>query len=616
MDPLKLLYLVEMVLGIGLVIFVHEAGHFIAARLCKVRVDTFSLGFGPRLFGWQRGDTLYQIALLPLGGFCRMAGEETSEEDLPPDPSDLRAKTVGQRFFIYSGGVLMNVLFGLIVFPVILFYGVPFTPPVIGQVAPGGPAWQAGIQPGTEVVSVNGHATIGFMFIGHEVALGPPEETRLELRDPGADEPRLVVLEPRYDEDLGFSRIGVQRPLDPQRTLEIEEGSAAWQAGLRSGDQLVAVESPLPDLPLEDQFFFATARGSMAGAPLVVTVRREGSELTRELIPERSEPRERATPMLGVGPIFNRVAGLRANPILDALGLELEDRIRSVNGQPIRCSRDLELALLSTREAFTVVVERRDRSLRLEGPGLDRDSAIALASDIALFQDLDTNEVTVLPGAAAAAAGLVDGDRLIRIDGERVANWKSIKAHAERGVELRIDVERTGADGEPRMLAALATPGAPRPAVYGLALRVATYRYRAATVGEAVQVGIQGSWKFLVDAWMTVKRMLLGQVSGKNVGGIISIGVVSYSWASLGLPKLLFFLCMLSMNLAFLNLLPIPILDGGHLLFLIIEKVKGSPVSERVFGYSQMVGIVLILSLMIYVTYNDLVRWVPSLLGG
>ena len=90
---------------------------------------------------------------------------------------------------------------------------------------------------------------------------------------------------------------------------------------------------------------------------------------------------------------------------------------------------------------------------------------------------------------------------------------------------------------------------------------------------------------------------MLGQVSGRNIGGIITIGVVSHSWASVGLSKLFFFLCMLSMNLAFLNVLPIPVFDGGHLLFLLIEKVKGSPVSERVLSYSQMVGIVLIVSL-------------------
>jgi regulator of sigma E protease len=84
---------------------------------------------------------------------------------------------------------------------------------------------------------------------------------------------------------------------------------------------------------------------------------------------------------------------------------------------------------------------------------------------------------------------------------------------------------------------------------------------------------------------------------------------VSYSWAALGIAKLLFFLCMLSLQLAFINVLPVPLLDGGHLFFLAIEKIKGSPVSERVFGYSQMVGLVLILSLVVYVTYNDIQRW-------
>ena len=88
---------------------------------------------------------------------------------------------------------------------------------------------------------------------------------------------------------------------------------------------------------------------------------------------------------------------------------------------------------------------------------------------------------------------------------------------------------------------------------------------------------------------------------------------MSYTQAEEGLARLLFFLCFLSMNLAIINVLPIPLLDGGHLFFLLIEKIKGKPVSERVFGYSQVVGLVLILTLVIYVTYNDLRRfdWIP-----
>ena len=105
---------------------------------------------------------------------------------------------------------------------------------------------------------------------------------------------------------------------------------------------------------------------------------------------------------------------------------------------------------------------------------------------------------------------------------------------------------------------------------------------------EALRADVLCSWRFVQDSWLTAKRMLLGQVSSKNLGGIITIGRASYSWAEAGLAKLFFFLCILSINLAFLNVLPIPVLDGGHLLFLLIEKIKGSPVSERVYGFSQM----------------------------
>src|SRR5262245_13093669 len=91
----------QVIFGVGLVIFVHELGHYLAARFCKVRVETFSLGFGPRLFAARIGPTTYQVALVPLGGFCRMAGEERRLEDLPAAPDELHAKSVGARFFIY-----------------------------------------------------------------------------------------------------------------------------------------------------------------------------------------------------------------------------------------------------------------------------------------------------------------------------------------------------------------------------------------------------------------------------------------------------------------------------------------------------------------------------------
>jgi regulator of sigma E protease len=179
-------------------------------------------------------------------------------------------------------------------------------------------------------------------------------------------------------------------------------------------------------------------------------------------------------------------------------------------------------------------------------------------------------------------------------------------AAEQRSVTLK--VLREGADGARETLELQVTPGPQSAPDYGFGQREALYTYRADSLSEAIVVGVQATFKFATDSWLMLKRMVLGQVSSKHMGGIISIGVYAYSWAELGLAKLFFFLCMLSVNLAFINVLPVPLLDGGHLLFLVIEKLKGSPVSERVHGYSQVVGMVLILTLLVYVTYNDVMR--------
>src|SRR5207249_11711760 len=120
-------------LGLGLVIFIHELGHFLAAKWCDVHVTTFSIGFGPALPGcsWQRGETTYKLAILPLGGYVNMVGEGPEAEEDPDYPRSFKNKSVGRRMLIISAGVLMNVLFGCIFFVVVYrYHGVP-RPPAI-----------------------------------------------------------------------------------------------------------------------------------------------------------------------------------------------------------------------------------------------------------------------------------------------------------------------------------------------------------------------------------------------------------------------------------------------------------------------------------------------------
>jgi len=589
--------------GIGLVIFVHELGHFLAARWCKVRVETFSLGFGPKLLAWRRGPTTYQLAAVPLGGYVKMAGEEGAAEGRPPASDELPGKSVGQRFFIYSGGVLMNVVFALIVFPIILTVGVPFAEPVIGSTAPGSPAWHAGIEPGTRVESVNGNSVYSFMNVPAEVALGSPDETTLVIREPGAERSRTVRLVPEQNAQMGANWIGVGPAADPLARIAVRKDSPAVASGLRDDDRVVAVGGTSASLTLDERL----ERAARTGGPIALTLERDGTRFDATLTPKLAgKPRV----SLGVGSPERLVVAVRDTPLARRSGLSKGDRILTVDGRPLLWRHDFLAALEASSGSVQISVERGGSALALGAIVLAAGEAGALAREVAIGADSDSNSVAVLPDSAAAAAGLRDGDRIERIADRDIARFADIRSAME-GVEAdRKLAVRIGRGDE-----TLELELAPRETLtpdYGFGIRDAQYVYRAAGPVEAVSAGFALSWKFLEESWLTVKRILFGQVSGQNLGGIITIGVVSHSFVSDGIPKLFYFLCMLSMNLAFLNVLPIPVLDGGHLLFLLIEKLKGSPVSERIHGYSQLVGVVLIVSLMVYVTFNDVVRWIVN----
>jgi len=595
--------------GIGLVIFIHEAGHFLAARWCGVRVEVFSLGFGPRLLSWRRGPTTYQLALVPIGGYVRMAGEDARADGAPPAPDELPSKTVGQRFLIYSGGVLMNLAFGLVTFPILFTIGVPFLEPVIGRSLPGGPAWEARLPEGARVLRVNGQEVFEFTHVPTQVALGDPEGVHLELELPDGTRSDALVR-PRYVEEQGFQSIDLSPPLDPEHRLEVAPAGAAARAGLAQGERLLGVEGAPRLLDPYEQLGWA----AQAAGTLRLEVEGDAGRRTLSVEPEPSSIEQPAR--LGLGAPRNLVHALRENPTLAALGLRAGDRLIKAQGRDILRLGDLELALEPEASALDFEYRREGELLRGTAPWIDEAGRRALIDDLALRPDLESTAIVVATGEAAAEAGLRDGDRVLRVDRVAVHGWRELQglvaraAREERPVELAIERRAPEAGAAVSLLEIEAQPRVVPALDYGLAPRAAHYVYRAAGPIDAIRVGVLCSWRFVQDSWLTLKRILLGQVSGDNVGGIITIGAVSYTWAEAGLAKLFFFLCLLSINLAFINVLPIPVLDGGHLAFLLIEKIKGSPVSERVLAYSQMAGLVLLVSLMVYVTYNDLVRWV------
>lgn len=594
-------------LGIGLVIFVHEAGHFVAARICKVRVEVFSLGFGPRIFGRRHGNTLYQVAAVPLGGYVKMAGDESWSQDEELAPDMLAAKSVGQRFFIYSGGVVANVLFGVVVFPILFSHGVRFDEPMIGPPSAGGPAWHAGLKDGTRILSVNGSDVYSFMHVPNEVALGPTDHCELVIREPGASESRVVRLVPEYSEEDGIYTIGVDPAFDPSARVEVLEGSPAYEAGVRSGDRLVAIANEIPDRELWTRF----RRVAGDGDPLEATFERDGETFEVEIVPRSAK--KSSYKRIGVSPPIHLIEDVRDTPRTRGLDLRAQDRILRVGEHEIYGPSDLLDALTAASGRATLTIARDGAERSVEVALADQAEVLGLDSDLAIGPDRESTVLAVSPGEPAWRAGLRSGDKVVRIDGAEVDDFQDItdcsRAAADKDRAMTFAVLRTDpATGESRALEVEVAPEPWYPPSYGLSSRFASYVYRVDNPVQAIQVGIASCWKFLQDTWLTLKGIVASRVSPKNLGGPIAIGVYAHSWASAGLTKFFFFLCILSINLAFINVLPIPLLDGGHLFFLLIEKIKGSPVSERVMSYSQLVGLVLIVSLFVFVIYNDVQR--------
>jgi regulator of sigma E protease len=599
---MDLLSLFGAALGIGLLIFVHELGHYLAARAAGVRVEVFSLGFGQRLCGFVRNGTDYRLSLFPLGGYVRVAGEDpTRREDL--DEDDLYAKGFGARALFFSGGVIMNVLFALVAFPLVFGAGVEFTAPVIGSVEPGGAAWRAGLERGDRVLEVDGKPMYSFQNMEVEVALaGGRGAVPLAIERSG--QRFAVEIAPVYSDERGIYALGAEPGSadDPLRIGSVTPGSPAAAAGLRTGDRIVAIGG-------ERAVGSAAARLLAAIAPagrLELTVGRDDgeTELAFEVGRERAEK-----PRIGVRPSDQRVVAVRDSEIVRALDLQVGDLLLRVDGAPFAGGR---LEPEAGADAVRLEVLRDGRPLSLTA-SLGPDGAAKLAAAVAFGRRLDLVAIEPLPDSPAAAAGIRPGDVVQAIDGRRIADWDDLVAAVEAAGEspLRIEVQRIAEPGRPAEAVDLVVaPTRQEFADLGFAPELELRRdlFRVEGIRPAIEAGFVASIDLVKQLYVTLKRLFTGDVSARNLGGIVTISRVSYRAVQDGLSFFFYFLALLSINLAFINVLPIPVLDGGHLMFLLIERIKGSPVSARVLNYSQILGLVFVIALMVFVTYNDILR--------
>lgn len=299
--------LAAFIVALGVLITVHEFGHFWVARRCGVRVERFSIGFGKAL--WRRTDKLgteYVIALIPLGGYVKMLDERA--EPVVPELRHyaFNNKTVGQRAAIIAAGPIANFLFAIFAYWLVFIIGVPGVRPVVGEITPNSIAAQAQIQPGTELKAVDGIETPDWDAVRLQlVSKIGDEHTTLSVAQFGSNQRQDKTLDLRHwafepDKQDPVASLGI-RPRGPQIESvlsEVQANSAASKAGLQAGDRIVKVNGQ----PLTQWMMFVTLVRDNPDKPLALNIERQGSSLSLTLTPDSKQVNGKAEGFAGVVP--------------------------------------------------------------------------------------------------------------------------------------------------------------------------------------------------------------------------------------------------------------------------------------------------------------------------
>lgn len=283
--------------GLGMIVFVHELGHHLVAKLFGVRVLVFSLGFGKRLWGFERGGTDYRVSALPLGGYVRMFGEMPDEH--AGNPEEFLSKPRWQRILVYLAGPMMNVVLAILLIAFAFMRGIPVQaleeiPSVVGFVEEGSPAESAGVLPGDRILRIDGEAVEKWKDVQFIVMTAAERPVELEILRGEEPVTLSVVPEkvPRYE--FGDAGFGPEAP--PLRILEVMSDTPAERAGFASNDELVMIDGqPITGT----QRTFIDHIEAHAGAPVEIEVRREGELISLSVVPDDVEGKGRIGVLLG-----------------------------------------------------------------------------------------------------------------------------------------------------------------------------------------------------------------------------------------------------------------------------------------------------------------------------
>ena len=655
-----------MAAGFCFVIFVHELGHFLAAKAVNIKVTQFALGFGTAIFSWRKGigfrrgstekeyhakleanpddksmgETEYRFNWVPLGGYVKMVGQE----DLKPDAvsDDKRSFTAASgwaRTIVLSAGVIMNMIFGLLFFIIAFMAGVAMPPAVIGQVLPDSPAARTyatgkerdestrGIRPGDSIELVNGETITDFTELAVRTALTARGEpiTFTVRRDgqPGTLEYAIVPVESPMS---GLLAVGVGPQISLKTSNEARLPAMLVDAGVEPGMAITAVNGK--PVTRFDQVESAVA--AAVGRPVEVTFSREKDDASGKpaksatvkiaAVPQLTSTDDGVVNFIGLVPA-TQIAAVSPKMPAEEAGVKAGDLIVRIDSRHWpRFDTVPTLVQKAVGRPIDLVLLRNDTPVSVKVKP-SPEGFIGVVPEIAY----QTNIIAeVLHNSPLAPLSLNDGSRISAINGEKVTCFadiqrllaaaipagfkafqedKSLRGDASRDAQLAaqapamtITIEtQKNVVGYPTETASVTFSVAQTSAVLTnqwiiptnvlMCFEMLQLPLAANNPVGATKLGLLKTHQFMLQTYVTIARLFQGTVKVSHLRGPVGIATEGTKIATRGWSYLFFFLGLISVNLAVMNFLPLPVLDGGQLVLLIIEKIKGSPVDIRAQEY-------------------------------
>ena len=656
-------------MGFSAVVFVHECGHFFVARATDIKIEAFSIFLPPILVGIRRtcdgfrvrvlprlfprdndpdgdgllsftvgrpgraGETEYRIGLVPVAGYVKMLGQDDLGADKQVvDPRSFGNKPILARMAVIAAGVTFNVIAALALMTVVYLIGMPRVAPVVGGVVSGSAAQRAGLQPGDRILSIGTKRDdLDFGDILMASALSNPGEAvpvTVQKRD-GSTANLSIVAEASADAPVRL--FGIDQPMSLTVARLNEPEVLLKTTGLKGGDRVVAVNGTAVQYYWELEQIVATALAPKVTLTVDRLVQDGQVERISVQIPtELTHASGDVTSEDGLNHVHSLVPRLQITGIADTA---------AVRGKPTLLRGDVILAVgdienPTFKELRDVVSAHEDKDLHVEvlrtdPNGVERAIPIVVrprrprGSDrvlIGIVPSLDTRHPVVAKAIAVKglpALPVPRGATITAIAGTPVNDFYDVIRLLREQAGRQVVIEWKGPEKTPG--SASVTIQDPQEWIKTRAVlaEFIPFEYlqeqqKADHVGQAVVMGAKRSFWFIVQTYVTVKQLVSRSVRLDAMSGPVGIATVTYKAAEQSWVTFLYLLAFISANLAVVNFLPIPVVDGGVFVLLIVEKIKGSPLSIRVQEIITYAGLVLIASLFLYLTYNDIIR----LVGG